>query len=94
MAAVLLYDVAVETAAKATLRVRSPAAFVDHRGELGLDEGLVDGVSGLRDAVVDLRRRECVHDLQQCRLVKGRPAFVSFRDNYRRCPVAGQPARQ
>jgi hypothetical protein len=27
----------------------------DHRGELGPDEGLVDGLGGLTDAVIDLR---------------------------------------
>jgi hypothetical protein len=41
----------------------------DHAGELGLDEGLVDGLGGLADAVVDVRGLECVQDLQQCRLV-------------------------
>jgi hypothetical protein len=50
----------------------------DHRGELRLDEGLVDGLGGLTDAVVDLRRRECVQDLQQCRLVKGHRALCPF----------------
>jgi len=32
----------------------------DHRGELGLDQGLVDGLGGLTDAVVNLGDRECV----------------------------------
>jgi hypothetical protein len=32
----------------------------DHLGELGLDEGLVDGLGGLADAVIHLRGRECV----------------------------------
>jgi hypothetical protein len=50
----------------------------DHRGELGLDEGLVDGLGGLTDAVIDLRGRECVQDLQQCRLVKGHRALCPF----------------
>ena len=50
----------------------------DHRGELGFDEGLVDGLSGLADAVIDLRDLECVQDLQQCRLVKGHRALCPF----------------
>jgi hypothetical protein len=41
----------------------------DHRGELRLDEGLVDGLGGLADPVVDVGDLECVQDLQQCRLV-------------------------
>ena len=36
----------------------------DHAGELGFDEGLVDGLGGLADAVIDLRDLECVQDLQ------------------------------
>jgi hypothetical protein len=44
-------------------------ASADHGGELGFDEGLVDGLGGLADAVVDLRGRECVQDFDQCRLV-------------------------
>jgi hypothetical protein len=35
----------------------------DHRGELGLNEGLVDRLGGLADAVIDVRDRECVQDL-------------------------------
>jgi ClpP class serine protease len=50
----------------------------DHAGELSLDEGLVDGLGGLADAVIDLRDRECVQDLQQCRLVKGHRALCPF----------------
>jgi hypothetical protein len=51
----------------------------DHRGELGLDERLVDGLGGLADAIIDLRGLECVQDLQQCRLVKGHRACVLSR---------------
>jgi hypothetical protein len=36
----------------------------DHGRELGLDERLVDGLGGLADAVIDLRGRECIQDLQ------------------------------
>jgi hypothetical protein len=50
----------------------------DHGGELGLDEGLVDGLGGLADAVVHLRRLECVQDLQQGRLVKGHRGLGPF----------------
>jgi ClpP class serine protease len=50
----------------------------DHVRELGLDEGLVDGLGGLPDAVIDLRGLECVQDLQQCRLVKGHRALCPF----------------
>jgi hypothetical protein len=52
----------------------------DHGGELGLDEGLVDGLGGLADAVVDLGGLECVQDLQQCRLVEGHRACVLSRE--------------
>jgi hypothetical protein len=50
----------------------------DHRGELGFDERLVDGLGGLADPVVDLRDLQCVQDLQQCRLVKGHRALCPF----------------
>ena len=50
----------------------------DYRGELSLDEGLVDGLGSLADAVIDLRDRECVQDLQQCSLVKGHRALCPF----------------
>jgi hypothetical protein len=52
----------------------------DHLGELGLDQGLVDRLGGLTDAVVNLRGRESVQDLQQCRLVKGHRACVLSRE--------------
>jgi hypothetical protein len=35
----------------------------DHRGELGLDQGLVDRLGGLADAVVDVRGLECIKNL-------------------------------
>jgi hypothetical protein len=41
----------------------------DHGGELGLDEGLVDGLGSPADAIINLRCLECVQNLQQCRLV-------------------------
>jgi hypothetical protein len=50
----------------------------DHAGELGLDKGLVDGLGGLTDAVIDLRDLECIQNLQQCRLVKGHRALCPF----------------
>jgi hypothetical protein len=50
----------------------------DHSRELGLDEGLIDGLGGLANTVVDLGDRECVQDLQQCRLVKGHRALCPF----------------
>jgi hypothetical protein len=50
----------------------------DHAGQLGLDEGLVDGLGGGADAVIDLRGLECVQDLQQCRLIKGHRALCPF----------------
>jgi hypothetical protein len=50
----------------------------DHGGELGLDEGLVDGLGSLTDAVIHLRDRECIQDLQQCRLVKSHRALCPF----------------
>jgi ClpP class serine protease len=50
----------------------------DHRGEFGFDEGLVDGLGGLADAVIHLRDHECIQDLQQCRLVKGHRALCPF----------------
>lgn len=50
----------------------------NHVRELGLDEGLVDGLGGLADAVVDLRGRECVQDFDECRLVKGHRALCPF----------------
>ena len=50
----------------------------DHGGELSLNEGLVDRLGGLTDPVIDLRGRECVQDLQQCRLIKGHRALCPF----------------
>jgi hypothetical protein len=53
----------------------------DHAGELGPDEGLVDGLGGLADAVVDLCGLECVQDLQQCSLSSA-TVRVSFREHH------------
>jgi hypothetical protein len=50
----------------------------DHRGELGLDQGLVDRLSSLADAVIHLRSLECVQDFDECRLVKGHRALCPF----------------
>jgi len=50
----------------------------DHVRELGLDEGLVDGLGGLADAIVDLRGLECVQDFDECRLVKCHRALCPF----------------
>jgi hypothetical protein len=50
----------------------------DHVGEFSFDERLVDGLGGLADAVIHVRGRECVQDLQQCRLVKGHRALCPF----------------
>jgi hypothetical protein len=50
----------------------------DHGRELGLDEGLVDGLGSLTDAVINLRGRECVQDFDECRLVKGHRALCPF----------------
>jgi hypothetical protein len=50
----------------------------DHGGELGLNEGLVDGLGSLADPVVHLRNLECIQDLQQCRLIKGHRALCPF----------------
>jgi hypothetical protein len=50
----------------------------DHRGELGLDEGLVDRLGSLADAVINLRNLECVQDLQQCRLVESHRGLCPF----------------
>jgi hypothetical protein len=55
--------------------VRSSA---EHLCELGLDQGLVDGLGGLADAVIHLRNLACVQDLQQCRLVKSHRALCPF----------------
>jgi hypothetical protein len=35
-------------------------ASANRRGELGLDQGLVDGLGGLTDTVVNLGDRECI----------------------------------
>jgi hypothetical protein len=59
-------------------RRNAGAGGADHAGELGFDEGLVDGLGGLADAVVDVCGLECVQDLQQCRLVKGHRALCPF----------------
>jgi hypothetical protein len=50
----------------------------DYLRELGFDEGLVDGLGGLADAVIDLRRLECVQDFDQCRVVEGHHALCPF----------------
>jgi hypothetical protein len=62
------------------LRAALVRGGADHRGELGLDQRLVDGLGGLADAVIDLSGLECVQDLQQCRLVKGHRACVLSRE--------------
>jgi hypothetical protein len=50
----------------------------NHRGELGFDQGLVDGLGGLADAVIDLRGHQCIQDFDECRLVKGHRALCPF----------------
>jgi hypothetical protein len=50
----------------------------DHRSELGLDQGLVAGLGGLADAVIHLRGREGVQDLQQRRLVNSHRGLCPF----------------
>jgi hypothetical protein len=50
----------------------------DHVREFGLDQGLVDLLGSLADAVVDLRSLQCLQDLQQCRQVKGHRALCPF----------------
>jgi hypothetical protein len=50
----------------------------DHACELGLDQGLIDRLSGLADAIVHLCGLQCVQDLQQGRLVKGHRALCPF----------------
>src|SRR4029450_9325539 len=50
----------------------------DHTGGLGRHQGLIDGLSSLADAVINLRDLECVQDLQQCRLVKSHRALCPF----------------
>jgi hypothetical protein len=46
-----------------SLRRALVGSSTDHAGELGFDQGLVDGLGGLADAVVDVRGLECVQDL-------------------------------
>jgi hypothetical protein len=67
----------VAVALRQPLRDALVGGGADHGGGLGLDEGLVDGLGSLADAVV--RDRKCVQDLQQCSLVKGQRALVVSR---------------
>jgi hypothetical protein len=46
------------------LRAALVGSGADHRGELGLDEGLVDGLGGLADPIVNVRSLECVQSFQ------------------------------
>jgi hypothetical protein len=50
----------------------------DHRRQLSFDQGLVDRLGGLADAVIHLRGHKCIQDLQQCRLVKSHRALCPF----------------
>jgi len=52
----------------------------DHRGQLGLDQGLVDRLGGLADTVVHLSHPKCFQNLQQGRLVQGHRVDVLSRD--------------
>jgi hypothetical protein len=52
-------------------------AGADHRGELRLDQRLIQRLGRGPDAVVDLGGFQCLEELQQGRLVKGhRVAFL------------------
>jgi hypothetical protein len=53
----------------------------NHRGQLGLDQGLVDRLGCLPDPVIDLGGLECIQDFQQGRLVQGHRVSVSFCEN-------------
>jgi hypothetical protein len=49
----------------------------DHRGQLGLDQGLVERLGGGADAVVDVSGFQCLEELEEGRLVQGhRVAFL------------------
>ena len=54
----------------------------DHRGQLGLDQRLINRFGRLPDPVVNLGGLECLQDFKQCRLVQGHRVFVSFRENH------------
>ena len=52
-------------------------AGADHRGQLRLDQRLVERLGGGADAVVNLGGFECLEELEQGRLVQGhRVAFL------------------
>jgi hypothetical protein len=49
----------------------------DHRGELGVDQRLVERLGGGADALVNVGGFECLEELEQGRLVQGhRVAFL------------------
>jgi ClpP class serine protease len=68
----------VAVALRQPLRSALVGSGPDHGRELGLDQGLVDGLGGLTDAVIHLRDLECVQDFDECRLVKGHRALRPF----------------
>jgi hypothetical protein len=43
----------------------------EHGGQLGLDQGLVDRLRGLTDAVAHVGSAQCFENVDQCRLVQG-----------------------
>jgi hypothetical protein len=57
--------------------VRSCGPGADHRGELGVDQGLVQRLGRATDAVADVGGLERLEQLEQGRLVQGhRVAFL------------------
>jgi hypothetical protein len=54
----------------------------DHRGQLGLDQRLIDRLGRLPDPVINLGGLQCIQNLKQCRLVQGHRVSVSFRENH------------
>ena len=80
--------------------VRSPRPGTDHRGELGLDQGLVDRFGRLAHPVTDLGDRECPRHLEQGRLVQGHRVscpsartLVGLADRHTVAPQRGHPRR-
>jgi hypothetical protein len=70
--AALRARVAVHALSRRAAEAATVRAAADHRGQLRLDQRLIERLGGGADAVVNLGGLECLEEVEQGRLIQGR----------------------